>query len=201
MKLLLAAVFILLSACAGPPKKSSIPTDFVYWEKHQQQVKEIDQWNIQGRVAVNTENNGGHADLFWQQKDSQHYDLKLVAPMGAGTSYIQARPGSVMLTTSSGEQLIESTIEGLLARVEDFQFPVSGLRYWILGVPSPASDSRLLNWDEQGNLNLLEQDGWRVEMKNYKRVAHYNLPKKVFASRINDDEVEMRLVIRHWGIQ
>ena len=170
-------------------------------EQQQQRVLKIDQWNITGRVALKTASNGGHADLFWQQRSPQEYDIKLVAPLGAGSSIIQARKHGVTLSTSDGQQYYEADIDTLLSRVEDMPFPVTGLRYWIRGVPSPASASRLLEWNEQGLLSLLEQDGWRVDLRSYKQAGRYNLPNKVFLSRADDEEIDVRLVIRQWGIR
>ena len=201
MKIILAAVFILLTACSGPQKKFPESANIKDWQKHQQQVKHITQWDIQGRVALSTSQNGGHADVFWQQKNNQHYAIKLVAPLGSGTTFIQASDGAVMLTTSSGESIVETDIDALLSRIDDIQFPVTGLRYWILGVPAPTSEPDDMQWNEQGRLQLLKQDGWRVRMKSYTQVAGYQLPQKIFLDRIDDEDVDVRLVIRQWGIE
>lgn len=200
MRILLAVTFILLAACAGPQNIISTPPDEQLWQQHRQQAAAIQQWNISGRVAVNTGNNGGHADLFWQQRDEQDYDIRLVAPFGGGTSLIQARQGGVVFTSSDGEQLYEPDIDSLLAHVDDIQFPVSGLRYWIRGIPSPASPARLLSWTPEGRVNLLQQDGWRVQLRSYKQVGPYLLPNKVFITRPDNKDIDVRLVIRQWGI-
>jgi len=200
MRILLAVSFILLSACAGQQVINSSPPDAQLWQHHQQQVTGIHSWNITGRVAVNTGNNGGNADLFWQQRDEQDYDIKLVAPFGSGSSLIQARADGVLLSTSDGQQVYEPDIDSLLAHVDDMHFPVSGLRYWIRGIPSPRSPAKLLSWNTEGRLNLLQQDGWRVQLRSYKQVGPYLLPNKVFISRPDDEDIDVRLVIRQWGI-
>ena len=201
MKRLLAVITVLLSACAAPQKKPSMPPSAQQWQAHQQQLGQIQQWNIHGRVAIASEDNGGHADLIWQQKNRQHYDIKLIAPFGSGTSHLQKRAGYVSLTTSSGQSIVESSLDALVSQIEDLHFPVQGIAWWILGMPAPDSSARLLNWNEAGYLQLLEQDGWRVEMNNYRAVSRYQLPKKIFMNRIDNEEVEVRLVIRQWGIQ
>jgi len=201
IKIFLAAIIVLLNACASPLKQTSSPIDNALWESHQQQVKHINQWNISGRIAITTEDNGGQADLFWTQKNDQHYDIKLVAPFGGGTSYLQGRPQGVLLSTSDGQQIMEQDAETLLEQIQGWHFPVSAVRYWLLGVPSPNSESRLLNWDMENHLILMEQDGWRVEMRKYKKAGKYILPKKLFISRLDNDEIELRMIIRKWGIE
>ena len=178
-KLFIAVLIILLNACASPQKHTS-SIDSALWEKHQQQVKHINQWNISGRIAISTEDNGGQADLFWAQKNDQHYDIKLVAPFGGGTSYLQGRPQGVLLTTSDGQQIMEQDTETLLAQIQDWHFPVSGVRDWLLGIPSPNSESRLLNWNLETHLTLMEQDGWRVEMRKYKKVGQFQISYLLF---------------------
>jgi outer membrane lipoprotein LolB len=200
-KILIAVTVVLLNACVTPVKQTSLPIDNALWKKHQQQVKHINKWDIRGRIAINTEDNGGQADLFWTQKNDQYYDIKLVAPFGGGTSLLQGRPQGVLLTTSDGQQIMEQDAETLLTQIQGWHFPVSAVRYWLLGVPSPRSQSKLLNWDMQTHLILMEQDGWRVEMRKYKKVGQYMFPKQLFISRLGDEEIELRMIIRHWGIE
>ena len=91
--------------------------------------------------------------------------------------------------------------DALLERVEGWHFPVSGLRYWMLGLPSPQSASQILHWTEQGYPQVFEQDGWRIEIRDYTQVDTYTLPKKLFINRRNDEEeVDVRLVFSQWGL-
>lgn len=200
-RIILAGLLVTLTACTTVQKNFSLPPDQTLWQQHQVSVAAVHQWAIQGRVAIQTESNGGQADLFWNQQDNQNYDIKLIAPFGGGTSHIQARPGGVSLTTSDGQQLFADNTDALLNDVQGMRLPVSGLRYWILGVPSPQSEYQLMKWNAGGYLQLLQQDGWRVELREYKAVGLYYLPKKLFISRINHEEnVDLRLVIQRWNL-
>jgi len=145
---------------------------------------------------------GGQADVFWQQSDDQTYEIKLVAPFGAGSSVLSATPGQVVLAMSSGERVVADNIDQLLAAMPDWPFPVAGLRYWVLGIASPQSTPDHMSWHEQGSLALLEQDGWHIELENYVQTGDYYLPRKLFMRRVekkySQDEVELKLVIRQW---
>jgi len=190
----------VLSACAPPKKFVSTPVVESQWRQYQQQASAISRWNISGRMAIETESNGGQVDIFWQQTDNNHYDIRMVAPFGGGTSFLKARSDSVVFTSSNGEQLVEQNADRLMARIDGWKFPVSGLRYWILGMPTPDKHVRLINWHEQGYLHLMEQDGWRIEMLNYKPVDAYILPHKIFIHRLDRDDLSVRMVIRQWGL-
>lgn len=198
-KLILAGAVLLLAACAAPQKKSRMQ-NLSDWQVHQRQLEKLRSWNVQGRVSVATRDNGGQADIFWSQQDNQHYDIKMVAPFGSGTSYVQGRPQGVVLTTSSGEQFADRNADALFQQVQGWNFPVSGLRYWLLGIPSPHSQFKLLDLTENGQLAVLEQDGWRIEMRRYQQVNQFSLPKKVFITREDDEELDVRMVIRKWDL-
>lgn len=200
IKLLLPALAVLLTSCVVPVKTTLLPPDVNVWQQHLQQVKNIESWNIRGRVAIQTQDDGGHADLFWHQTDRQHYDIKLIAPFGGGTSHLQGRPSGVLLTTSDGQSAMAENADILLKQVQGWHFPVSGLRYWVLGIPAPTSEPRQTSWNEQGLLYVIHQDGWRVEMRKYKAVNGKILPSKLFVSRLDDDELEVRLIVREWTL-
>ena len=197
--LILAA---LLTACAVPTKPTSQPPDEQRWQAHLQQMAGVVAWDIRGRVAIQTEDNGGQADLFWAQQTPDYYDIKLVLPFGGGTTLLQGRPEGVVLISNDGQRIYEDDPDRLLAAVQGWKFPVTGLRYWLLGMPVPDRSSRLIHWNEAGYLQLMEQDGWRIEMKAYKQVGQYQLPKKLFLSRLGNNELlDVRLVFRQWGLE
>lgn len=190
----------LLPACTPVIKTVSTPPDQQQWQQHLKLVSHINSWDLSGRIGIETENNGGQLDIFWQQQQDDYFDIRMVAPFGGGTSLIQARPGRVIFTSGDGEQIEEQDADRLMTRMNGWAFPVSGLRYWILGVPVPKQDARLINWNEQGYLNLMEQDGWRIEFLKYKQVGDYMLPKKIFISRLDRDDLSVRMVVRNWGL-
>ena len=200
IRLILVALVAMLSACVSPVKTSSSPPNIKLWQQHIKQVQNIERWDISGRIAIQTHNDGGHADLFWQQTDAQHYDIKLVAPFGSGTIRLQGQGDAVLLTASNGEQMWAQNADDLLQQVEGWRFPVSGLRYWLLGMAAPQSEAKLISWNDQGLLYLMHQDGWRIEMRQYKTVADKILPKKIFIRRLDDDELEVRLIVREWKL-
>ena len=162
----------------------------------------LTQWQLNGKLAMQNGHDGGQAEVFWQQRDEQTYDIKLVAPFGAGTTIVTGTPGQVMLATSSGERVTADNIEQLLAQIPDWKLPVTGLRFWVLGIASPLSTPTYLRWHEQGGVAVMEQDGWRIELENYAQSGDYLLPRKLFMRRVEkknpQDEVELKLVIRQW---
>ena len=191
-----------VASCATLAPFQSSPPDAQQWQQHQQTMLSLSHWQLAGKLAMRNGHDGGQADVFWQQSDDQTYEIKLVAPFGAGSSVLTARPGQVVLAMSSGKRIAGDNIDELLAEIPDWKFPVTGLRFWVLGIASPQSAPDHMRWNEQGELTWLEQDGWRIELQNYVQSGDYFLPRKLFMRRVEKknsrDEVELKLVIRQW---
>lgn len=196
----LVSLFVLLTSCATTSRLSSLPPDAQQWQQHQQAMQALSQWQLRGKVAMHNGHDGGQADVFWQQTDAQTYDIKLVAPFGAGSSLLTSRPGQVLLSLSNGETLSAENINQLLAEAPDWKFPVAGMQFWLLGIASPQSAVDRMRWDAQGRLALLEQDGWRIELQNYAAAGEYYLPRKIWMRRLGPDEMELKLVVRQWTL-
>ncbi len=163
--------------------------------KHKQQ---IDSWKILGRLGVQTEDNGGSLDLFWDQKD-ESYSIRLIAPMGQGTILIKGNPQGALIKTADGEQY-EKNVEAFLASSVGIKVPVMGLRDWLRGLPMKNKPIVTQSWDQQGHLHKLVQNGWNVEMSNYKSVGEHQLPHNFFLSRDDRPELGIRLLIRQWKL-
>jgi len=191
-----------VASCATITPFHSAPPDALQWQQHQQNMLSLSHWQLVGKLAMRNGQDGGQADVFWQQRDDLTYEIKLVAPFGAGSSVLTSVPGEVMLAMSSGERISADNIDELLTSIPDWKFPVTGLRFWVLGVAAPQSAPDHMSWNEKGGLALLEQDGWRIELENYAQFGDYFLPRKIFMRRVqkknSQDEVELKLVIRQW---
>jgi outer membrane lipoprotein LolB len=71
---------------------------------------------------------------------------------------------------------------------------LNSLRYWVQGVPDPASPSTETA-DPQGYLGSLVQSDWTVTYGAYMQTADGALPQKVTVERGN---VRVRLVLDAW---
>jgi len=189
-----------IAGCTPPVVKDATKTA-INWKEYQQTLGKIQHWEIAGRIAVQTADNGGQADYTWKQKNLSHYDIRLQAPLGAGTTWIEARAHGVRLRSSSGDQLVDSNVDNLMHRLNGWPLPVSGLRYWVRGLPSPGSEHKITEWNDNGLPAVIMQDGWRVELRKHKMVSGQLLPGKLFINRQGEEEVDVRLIIRQWNIE
>jgi len=213
MKFLRLYCLLLMSlwlfGCASSQVKE-VASEKIDWQHQQQVLQKVKQWSINGRIAVQTNNDGGQADYSWQQLNTTDYKIHLQAPLGAGTTWINGDARGVSLRTSSGDALYDTDVDKLMLQMNGWPLPVSGLRYWVLGLPSGSSAYSVSEWAINGLPRVMLQDGWRIEFRRYKKVSGILVPHKLFIRRVglqnigdlenNGEDIDVRLIIRQWSI-
>lgn len=190
-------LLLWLVACATPEVKDD-SSDVVNWQVYQKNQNLLQSWTIKGRLSVQTENEGGQLDYGWAQHNQTDYDIGLRAPMGAGTTIINGRKNGVSVKTSSGDEYFGTNADELIKRLNGWPFPVSGLQYWVRGIPAPTSQYEVSKWSKMGLPRVMSQDGWRIEFRRYKDKAGDIFLSKLFINRLDDEEVDVRLLVRQW---
>jgi len=150
-------------------------------------------FDLKGRVAVAAGNEGFNARLLWRQTGTRS-NVALDSPLGAGGVQITADGSSLSVETSRGEHLDDQAARSELATRLGFDPPISSLRYWVLGVPDPASPAKE-TLDNQQRLASLQQDGWQVDYGAYTSVGGEWLPSRVTLQRAG---VRVRLIVDGW---
>lgn len=184
---------ILLTSCStvAPPAAPST----VAPAKRAVRLDQVHHWTLQGKVAVQTAQDAGSATIDWMQRGRQ-FNITLTGPMGSNAIRLAGRPGLVTLTDSNGKQVSASSPEDLLARAWGFHLPVSHLDYWIRGLPVPGSTSNP-QYDKNGRLSSLSQQGWNVQFLSYTTVNGIDLPSRL---AITSAAMKVKLIIYSWVI-
>jgi len=186
-----------LSGCAGM-KPFFLPEgrpDLSAWQRRQQQLGKLQSWDLQGRVAIETAQDNWTASVTWRN-DAESYRMRFMAPLSQGTFELTGAPGRVQL------RLPEKTLEApdprrLMQDNLGWSLPVSGMRYWVVGLPAPGRETQELRVDGNGRLVDLRQDGWRISVLRYKKVGGLELPEKMY---LQNDPVKVRLVVGEWQL-
>jgi outer membrane lipoprotein LolB len=202
MRALLSFVVLLFAGCASLPERPPVADVPAAWAERQAQLVPLNAWNLRGRLALRTEEQGAHASLQWVRARNAHR-LNLVGPFGGGRVRVVYDGDSAELRDASGRIYQGESVQDLLRRATGWQLPLTGLNYWILGLPAPGVPARS-ELDDWGRLKTLEQLGWRIEFIEYTQAGNYEVPKRVFIKRQADDTsdelIEVRLVIEQWAL-
>lgn len=186
----------LILSCSGCTQLPSSLQNESHWEARRQALESLEDWTLDGRIAVHRGEEGWHVSLHWEQKNST-YRMQISGPAGQGAARIEGDSSSVLLMQSNGQTIRAHRPEELLARVIEGgeQIPITALGRWIKGLPSPDTEAQTL--DPEGHLASLRQEGWNVSFERYTVVDTLDLPKRIVLER---PTITIRLVVDHWGV-
>ena len=181
-----------LAGCTTIPERPPVANPKAVWQERKQILTGLDNWHLTGRLSVANEEESWHVKLRWQQKQDA-YNIDLNGPFGAGKMRLAGNSNGVVLHTKEGMYFAD-TPETLLSQHTGVTMPVSKLRYWILGIPSPTEQGNQ-QLDAYGRLKQLNQAGWDILLRRYVMANRAEVPNKLF---MHKDDIEVRLVVEQW---
>ena len=174
-------------------KVSDVPDG---WQEQQSQRRQIENWEIRGRIGVQTKTNGGSMDIIWKQAQ-QSYSIRLIAPLGAGSYHVQGEQGFTEVRHPDGRKEIIDNVDKVFASTLDVELPTSAIKDWIRGLPAASLTQEKISWNVHGLPDKLKQSGWNVHLTKYTG-KDLLLPHAIYLSRDDDADLDIRLVLRQW---
>lgn len=195
----LLLISLLLNGCThqGAYKSPVISQD---WPKHQAQVESINNWQAIGKLGIKVPNDGGSANLHWQQQ-SHDYQIDLNGPFGQGKMIIEGKSGSVTLTEAGKAPQTAKTAEELIHKNTGWNIPVTQLAFWVRGLPAPDSKISHFEPNALGLIGELQQAGWKITYGDYVNAPGSQeiiaMPSRIIAVY---KDIRLTLVIREWKL-
>jgi len=189
---LLGCAALFLSACSIAPR-AEVNSD---WAKQREQLRDLDSWELRGRVNVRYDNDNDTPRILWSQQNVE-YHIRLWGTFNVGSTTIVGRPGFVTLE-SDGEVLTANSPEDLILQQLGYELPVSQLNYWIKGLPAPQSVPEL-GFNELNQLTNISQDGWDINFPDPRQYGEITLPREVILTRARND-IRLRFIGLNWSL-
>lgn len=202
------AAALVTAGCAFVPLRPPVDEPGEAWQARVEAMREVNEWELRGRLAVRTEERGETVTMLWRRDGEEHY-INLYGPMGAGRVILtQDADGATLRDSKSGVHHDESA-EHLLYRVAGWRVPFQSMQHWVLGVAAPGSehDKELDGW---GRLISLTQNGWRIRFEEYHFIDGQDMPRRLVMNalpgtqHIVDDDagesetIQVKAVIKRW---
>lgn len=189
-------LLVLISGCATRQPLDEVANN-TSWQIHRDKLYKLHNWELKGRIAIQLEQEAWSASVYWHQQQ-EVYNLRIIAPLGQGTYELYGDQSGVSLRTAENKLFEAKDVESLLREHLGWYVPLSGLVYWVRGVPEPGNKAETLLLDKRGRMINLTQSGWHVSCTRYLSRGIYTLPGKII---MENDKLKLRLVIRDWDIK
>lgn len=201
---------IFIGACSQTPELQVTQQSEQIWDLRQQQLADIDEWEIHARAAIllkETNINGQIEDKVYPvginwSRQQERFSMIIEAPFGQGVIRIESNRSTdtneqFKLTLADGNYQLGATPEALLVNLLGWSIPVSGLKSWIKGLPQPNVESSYEIYGS-GRLKSLQQDGWLINYLAYfsEDKRDKQLPKRLY---LKHDNLGIKIVIERWG--
>ncbi len=166
------------------------------WSQRADTLQTLENWEFAGRVAIRAADEGLQTHLHWVQA-GQNFTIQFSDLLGRRVAALVGEAAGVEFQRHGEPALSAASAEALLARELGWALPVSGMQYWVLGVPRPQTQVTNKRVDRLGRARWLVQDGWRIDYRGYERGTLTALPNQLKLTR---DALQVTLVIDRWQL-
>jgi outer membrane lipoprotein LolB len=151
-------------------------------------------YDLTGRLSARHAAEALSASYRWHH-DRDSDELELASPLGQTLAQLSGSPAGVALRTADGRIETASDWQTLTSRGLGWPLPVTGLSYWVQGVPREGAPF-VVEPGDAGAPGLLRQDGWTVVYNAF--AADRDGVLRPSRMTLSYADVELRLVIDAW---
>jgi outer membrane lipoprotein LolB len=174
---------LLLSACATAPvgqteRRATAPSQA---------------FSLNGRVAIKQNEQRFSSGVVWTH-EMQKDEILLLAPLGQTVARIERTAQGVRLDAAD-KHTTAPDAESLTQQTLGWRLPLTGLQYWVQGVPLPDVEA-VVERDELGRITQLLQNGWTIHYTRYASDTATSLPLRLTLERA---ELTFQLLIDSWN--
>lgn len=193
----LAQLLLLLFAagCAIQPPVSDTALSSA-WQENKLKLEQIHNWDLRGRIAIRLQKDNSSASLSWQQSE-QDYVIRIIGPFGRGTLELEGNREGVTMRDADNQLLHARDPETLLEDYLGWQVPLTGLNFWIRGLPDPGVEIKTLVLDAQARISELTQADWQISYGRYMQVDELSLPQKL---ELQNQQLKVKVFIKQWEL-
>lgn len=187
---------LFLAACSSIPEtKTDQSARLALYESRYNELLSLDQWVLDGRLAVNDGQDGGSGHINWQRHGETSH-MNFHGALGRGAWRLDADRDGAILELADGEIYRAPSLSQLVEQKIGWEVPVDALSWWVRGFAAPG-DWDLREFDEHGRLMSLSQFGWVIEYGSYADAAGIFMPRKLTARR---DSYTVKFAVREWSL-
>ncbi len=151
-------------------------------------------FDLTGRLSARHGADALSASFRWHH-DGDVDELELSSPLGQTLAQLSGSSSGVRLSTADGRTLSATDWQTLTSNGLGWPLPVTGLSYWVQGVPREGASFAIEPGDAAAP-GVLRQDGWTVVYNAF--AADGDGVRRPSRMTLSYAEVELRLAIDAW---
>lgn len=201
-RIVITLLILLLTACSAFKSKTfpSINNDPALkynWQQQQTKLKEINHWQISGKISIRTPDDSVTAAINkWTQKEDD-FTINLSSTFfGLGATRLVGNDQHLTIFKSDEKPLSSNQPDLLISQALGFSLPVSFLPYWIKALPTPQEFFKT-QFYTNGLPKTLFQGDWKLEFSKYLLKNELPLPGKI---KLQHNDTRIILVIKKWTL-
>lgn len=168
--------------------------------KHFAALKTINTFTLKARIGIQMPRRGYSGALTWQHQGKQTDDITVYSPLGSQVASISQTANHAKLTNQKGQTFEANSAAQLIKTHLGWTLPVEQLNHWLLANPQTRNTgitgiTGIKQFDAQGRLTMLTQQGWTIQYKQYSNWNGIDLPSKVF---IKSKDFSLKLIANDW---
>lgn len=175
----------LLVACS----QQKIDTDLSDLLPAMLSAKKPEVWQLEGRIGVISADDSWTASVAWRH-DRIRDVIEIAGPFGQGGFVVTMLPDSIVVLDGDKSVELRGQPEQAIEQRFGVKFPVSSLKFWLLGAARPDS---VVVYNTQG----FKQQGWLVQYRNISLLDDTLLPYK---TNLENNTYKLKFVIDKWTI-
>lgn len=176
--ILLAFTVLAMQGCASLSKKSFEPAN----------AEMLSEWQLEGEARVKYAEGKERVYVRYTQiKDGYRLELRSEKPIGDAQAILEGKLGQ-----ADSQPSIQTNNPEDKALAETFgHLPLDYLAFWLRALPVTASAR--IETEAPGQVASIEEQGWRVEYRDFMEMKPYRLPAEIELSH-DDTRVRFDLV-------
>lgn len=151
-------------------------------------------WELQGKLAVKSPKESFSTNLYWLHTPDND-ELKLTTMLGTSVLTLSSREGYAKLEVN-GNSYEGDDPQALLNRLGHWQFPLTQLPQWILGI---VSDDYQVSRDVNGRpLQLTDASvlpPWRIQYQGWQPQSGTTVPRLL---RLDRGNLQLKIQLNQW---
>lgn len=188
------------------PREPDDPLSVIHpsqWQQQTQQLKQIKNWQLAGRVGIRLADQAHSATIQWRQQD-QHFEIALLGPLGQGGAKIKGHREHVTITDASSGHRQHGHPDSLMQNQLGYALPIQDLAHWCRGLIPRQKLVKDLQFNSHGLPESFQQGVWQVNYLRWQPISSSSRQPPIYLPRkliLQSPQVKISLLIKQWHLE